>query len=116
MTSAVRPKPKTTRTASASARSADAPLAPSGRAPVASPVNQLELLGLLHRSAVIELVVSEVESCRYQVHVVVAWRHGRGVLTGSSGHPRTFRSLDTLRTHLKTLGIGSTLIRLELLP
>ncbi|MEJ8815241.1 hypothetical protein WKW77_29530 [Variovorax ureilyticus] len=117
MTSAVRPKPRTTTKArSASARNADSPHAPPSRALAASPVNQLELVGLLHKSAVIEIVIPEVEPGRYQVHLVVAWRYGRSVLTGASGQPRTFRSLDTLRTHLKTLGIGSTLVRLELLP
>ena len=81
----------------------------------ANPVTQLELVELLHKRAVNELVVVEVEPGRYQVHPIVAWRMGRSVLLGSAGQPRTFRSLDTLATHLKTLGTGRTVVRLELL-
>ena len=83
--------------------------------PPANPVTQLELVELLHKRAVNELVIVEVEPGRYQVHPIVAWRIGRSVLLGSAGQPRTFRSLDTLATHLKTLGTGRTVVRLELL-
>ena len=78
-------------------------------------MTQLELVELLHTGSLIEIVIVEVAPARYQLHLVVVWRFGRSVLAGSSGQPRTFRSLDTLRLHLKTLGIGSTLVRLELL-
>ena len=83
--------------------------------PPTNPVTQLELVELLHKRAVNELVIVEVEPTRYQVHPIVAWRLGRSVLLGSGGQPRTFRSLDTLATHLKTLGTGHTVVRMELL-
>jgi hypothetical protein len=83
--------------------------------PPANPVTQLELVELLHKRAVNELVIVEVEPTRYQIHPIVAWKLGRSVLLGSGGQPRTFRSLDTLATHLKTLGTGHTVVRLELL-
>ncbi|KWT71756.1 MULTISPECIES: hypothetical protein [unclassified Variovorax] len=85
------------------------------RDPPANPVTQLELVELLHKRAVNELVIVEVEPTRYQIHPIVAWKMGRSVLLGSGGQPRTFRSLDTLATHLKTLGTGHTVVRLELL-
>lgn len=81
----------------------------------ANPVTQLELVQLLQKRSVIEVVIVEVEPGQYQVHLVVIWRFGRSVLLGSSGRPRTFRSLDTLATQLKTLGVGQTLVRMELL-
>ncbi|WP_446623234.1 hypothetical protein [Variovorax sp. LARHSF232] len=118
MTSAVRPKPKTTAKtptkAAPTSRTAAAP-SPPGRALPAGTVTQLELVELLHKGSLIEIIIAEVEPARYQIHLVVIWHFGRSVLAGSSGQPRTFRSLDTLRLHLKTLGIGSTLVRLELL-
>ena len=121
MSSAVRPTPKTTtkatptsRSARSSSNTAAAP-ASSLRAQPASAVKQLGLVELLHRGGVIEVVIAEVEPGNFEVHLVVAWRYGRSVLTTSSGHPRSFRGLDSLTAHLKTLGIGSTLVRLELL-
>lgn len=138
MTSAVRPKPKTTaktstKTPSKALSKAPAkkpqkaartsrtpaapqpPSAPPSRALPAGTINHFELIELVQRGALIEIVIPEVEPGRYQVHLVVLWHVGRSVLTGSSGQPRTFRSLDTLQMHLKTLGIGRTLVRLELL-
>jgi hypothetical protein len=116
MTSAVRPKPKTTTKVALATGTPKASGEPAAQALAAAPVSQLKLVELLHKHAVIEVVIPEIEPGRYQVQLVVAWRYGRSVLTGSSGQPRTFRSLDTLRTHLKTLGIGNTLVRLDLLP
>ncbi|MDM0108032.1 hypothetical protein QTH97_23995 [Variovorax sp. J22R24] len=83
--------------------------------PTGNPVSQLELVELLHKRAVNEVIIVEVDPGRFQMQPIVAWRFGRSVLIGSSGQPRTFRSLETLITHLKTLGIGRTLVRLELL-
>lgn len=97
-------------------RTAAATLPPPSRALPSGAVTHLELLELLQKGALIEIVIAEVEPGRYQVHLVVLWHLGRSVLTGTSGQPRTFRSLDTLQMHLKTLGIGGTLVRLELLP
>jgi len=120
MSSAVRAKTKTKATPiSRSARSSSSNNAAAPASPVrvqqASAVKQLELVELLHKSAVIEIVIAEVEPSNFEVQLVVAWRYGRSVLTTSAGHPRSFRSLDSLTAHLKTLGIGSTLVRLELL-
>jgi hypothetical protein len=124
MTTAGRTKPNTkgkgkgkapTKAARTSRKSA-APPAPPASALPAGTVTPLELGELLQNGSLIEIVISEVESSRYQVHLVVLWHNGRSVLTGSSGRPRTFRSLNTLRLHLKTFGIGGTLVRLELLP
>ena len=118
MSFAARPKPKTTAktpTKIASTSRAAAAPAPTGHALPAATVTQLELVELLHKGSLIEIVVAEVEPARYQIHLVVIWHFGRSILAGSSGQPRTFRSLDTLRLHLKTLGIGSTLVRLELM-
>ena len=117
MTSAVRPKPKTTakRPTKAAPTSRTAAPAPPGLVLPAGTVTQLELVELLHKGSLIEIVIAEVEPARYQMHLVVVWHYGRSILAGSSGQPRTFRSLDTLRLHLKTLGIGNTLVRLELL-
>lgn len=79
-------------------------------------VTQLEFVQLLHRGAVNEVVVAEVAQSLYQLQLVVAWHSGRKTLLASSRQPRTFRSLDTLRKHLKTVGVGRTLVRLELIP
>lgn len=100
MATSVRPKTKTTS---------------KSQHPPANPLTQLDLVQLLHKRAVNELVIVEIEPGRYQVHPIVAWRFGRSVLIGSAGQPRTFRSLDTLATHLKTLGTGRTVVRMELL-
>lgn len=83
--------------------------------PPVNPLTQLELVDLLHKMAVNELVVVEIEPGRYQVQPIVAWRFGRCTLVGSQKKPRTFRSLDTLAVQLKTLGTGRTIVRLELL-
>ena len=83
--------------------------------PPANPLTQLELVELLHKRAVNELVVVEIEPGRYQVQPIVAWRIGRSTLMHSPGKPRIFRRLDTLAVLLKTFGIGRTVVRLELL-
>ena len=72
-----------------------------------------DLIDLLHRRTVDELIVVEGEPGRYQLQARISWRAGRSTLMGTRG-PRTYRNLNTLVTHLKTLDIGSTLVRLEL--
>lgn len=77
-------------------------------------VSQLELVELLHRKAVIELIVVEFEPARYRLEATIFWRSGRWTLRGARG-PRTFRTLDTVAMHLRTMGAGRTATRLELL-
>ena len=83
-------------------------------APPAHGISQLDLMGLMRKSAVIELIVVEYEPLRYRLEASIAWRLGRWPLLGAAG-PRTFRTLDTVARHLRTLGAGHTLTRLELL-
>jgi hypothetical protein len=77
-------------------------------------VSSLELLELFHRKAILEIVLVETEPSRYRLQALISWRPGRWTLMGTRG-PRTFRSLDTLAIHLKTIGIGRTITRIELL-
>lgn len=110
------PKPRTRSTnAPTPARTAPA----NGLGPRGTPaqtVGQLEFVQLLHKGAAIEVVISEVATGSYQLQLVVALHAGRRTLMTATRQPRVFRSLDTLRRHLKMLGIGKTLVRLELLP
>ncbi|RZL85519.1 MAG: hypothetical protein EOP82_32530 [Variovorax sp.] len=82
--------------------------------PPANMVSQLELVGFFHRKAVHELVVVEIAPELYRLEAIIAWRTGRWTLMGARG-PRNFRSLDTVARHLKTMGVGRTITRLELL-
>ncbi|RYE42917.1 MAG: hypothetical protein EOP24_30660 [Hyphomicrobiales bacterium] len=82
--------------------------------PHANHISQLELVDLFHRRAVHELVIVEISPLFYQLEAIISWRSGRWTLMGARG-PRNFRSLETLARHLKTIGAGSTIIRLELL-
>lgn len=78
-------------------------------------VSHLDLVGLFHKKAVHELVVVEIAPGLYRMEAIIAWRVGRWTLLGARG-PRQFRSLDNLAKHLKTMGLGLTVTRLELLP
>ncbi|MDM0030362.1 hypothetical protein [Variovorax saccharolyticus] len=92
----------------------DTPGNPASQTP--PPRNELtarELVDLLHRRTVDELIVVEEEPGRYLLQARISWRAGRSTVMGTRG-PRTYRNLNTLVTHLKTLDIGSTLVRLEL--
>jgi hypothetical protein len=82
--------------------------------PAHNELTALELVDFLHRRAVNELIVVEGEPGRYHLQARISWRAGRSTVMGSRG-PRTYRNLNTLVTHLKTLEIGSTLVRLEIL-
>ncbi|VTY36577.1 Uncharacterised protein [Xylophilus ampelinus] len=110
------PKPKTTATNAPSPARAVPADGPSARATPAQTVSQLEFAQLLHKGAAIEVVIAEVAQGSYQLQLVVALHAGRRTLMTATRQPRAFRSLDTLRRHLKTLGVGKTLVRLELLP
>ncbi len=118
MASTARPKTKikTEAKSAATPAHAEATEALSARPTAGGTVTQLEFVQLLHKGSVIEVVIAEVAQAVYQLQLVVAWHYGRRTLMTSTRHPRDFRSLDTLRRHLKTLGVGKTLVRLELLP
>ncbi|MDM0030428.1 hypothetical protein [Variovorax saccharolyticus] len=81
--------------------------------PAHNEVTARELVDFLHRRTVNELIVVEAEPGRYHLQARISWRAARSTLMGTHG-PRTYRNLNTLVTHLKTLDIGSTLVRLEL--
>ncbi|WP_298703874.1 hypothetical protein [uncultured Variovorax sp.] len=117
MASAARPTRSPSKT---TAKTAPGPVRPAQtevlRAAAGGTVSQLEFMQLLQKGSVIEVVIAEVEQAVYQLQLVVALHYGRKTLMTSTRQARGFRSLDTLRKHLKTLGIGNTLVRLELLP
>jgi len=72
------------------------------------------LLGYFQSGAVSELIVREVREGTYRLEALLTWKPGRTVLKSARGGPRTFRSLDTLVRFLKSLGVGQTVIRMEL--
>lgn len=78
------------------------------------PITQAFLIEYLASQAVTELVIVELEARGYRLEASLSWRSGRSVLVAARGAERTFRSLDTAARFLRTLGIGSTLVRLEL--
>lgn len=82
--------------------------------PPTNQVSQADLVDLLHRRAVHELVIVEIAPLLYRIEAIIAWRVGRWTLMGAEG-PRNFRRLDTVARHLKTTGAGHTVLRLELL-
>ncbi|MBS0448535.1 MAG: hypothetical protein JSR59_21650 [Proteobacteria bacterium] len=71
------------------------------------------LVEYLGASAVTELVIVEYDQRLYRIEAQLTWRSGRSVLVAARGE-RTFRSLDTVATLLRTMGIGATLVRVEL--
>ena len=89
-------------------RSAPAPLPPP-----AQTVTHAALVEYLAAKAVIELVVVEFESRLYRIEASLVWRPGRSVLVAARGD-RSFRRLDTVANFLRTVGVGPTLVRLEL--
>jgi hypothetical protein len=72
------------------------------------------LLEYLQSGALSELIVVEVSEGTYRLEALLTWRPGRTGLLSARGGPRTFRRLDTLVQFLKSLGVGQTVIRLEL--
>lgn len=77
-------------------------------------ISHIELIGLFQKKGVIEMIVVEIAPGLYRMEATIAWRVGRWTLMGTRG-PRQFRSLDNLAKHLKTMGLGRTVTRLELL-
>jgi hypothetical protein len=80
----------------------------------AHPITQAALVEYLATGVVLELVVRQTAPGAYRLEASLSWRSGRSTLVTARGDVREFRSLDTLATFLKTAGIGSTLVRLEL--
>lgn len=64
--------------------------------------------------AVTEVVIVENDGGNYRLEVLLTWREGRSVLTAARGGARRFRSLDTIVGFLRSSGVGTTSIRVEL--
>lgn len=79
-------------------------------------ITQALLVEYLGNAAVTELVVVETEPATYRLEASLSWKSGRSVLVAARGGERSFRSLDTLATFLRTLGVGNTQVRLQLRP
>lgn len=72
------------------------------------------LLEYLAHGAVSELVVSEVAEGTYRIEALLTWKPTRSVLMAARGKQRTFRSVDTVVRFFRQIGVGKTLIRMEL--
>ena len=72
------------------------------------------LLEYLANGAVSELVVVEGIKGTYGVAALLTWKPRRCVLIAARGGQRTFRSVDTVVRLFKQVGVGKTLIRMEL--
>jgi hypothetical protein len=77
-------------------------------------VTHAALVDYLANGAVTELVLAETEPGTWRLEALLSWKPGRSVLTAARGGERLFRSLDTLASFLRTVGIGATIVRLEL--
>jgi hypothetical protein len=84
--------------------------------PTEHPLVQASLVEYLANGAVTELLVSEFEQGTYRLEISLSWKTGKCVLVAARGAERTFRSLDTMATFLRSVGIGSTVVRMELKP
>jgi len=87
--------------------------ASGGPTPAEHAITHAALVEYLASGAVSELVAAETEPGVYRLEASLSWRGGKNVLVAARGDPRLFRSLDTLATFLRTIGIGATLVRLE---
>ena len=79
-------------------------------------ITHASLVEYLASGAVTELVAVEFDRGTYRLEASLSWRAGKSVLVAARGGERVFRSLDTLATFLRTVGIGATVVRLELKP
>ncbi len=77
-------------------------------------ITHASLVEYLASGAVTELVAVEFSAGTYRLEASLSWRPGRSVLVAARGGERVFRSLDTVATFLRTIGIGATVLRLEL--
>ena len=85
-------------------------------APLEFSLTQQGLSGYLGAGAVTEMLIQCCGDDTYRLEASLSWRSGRGVLIAARGGPRVFHSLDTVAKFLRSIGSGSTLIRLELKP
>lgn len=88
----------------------------TARPPIEHPITHAALLEYLANGAVTELVAAEFKRGTYRLEVSLSWKSGKSVLMAARGAARTFRSLDTLANFLRSVGIGSTVVRWELKP
>jgi hypothetical protein len=72
------------------------------------------LLEYLKNRAVSELKIVEVSAETYRIEALLTWKPKRSVLMSARGGQRTFRSVDTVVKFLKQIGVGQTIIRMEL--
>lgn len=77
-------------------------------------ISQASLVEYLANQAVTELVIVEFGTRTYRVEVALSWKSGKSVLVAARGDQRSFRSLDTATKFLRTIGVGATVVRLEL--
>jgi hypothetical protein len=70
----------------------------------------------LARAAITELVIVEHERGSFHLEAVMPLRSGRSRLVTARGEARSFRALETVVSLLRTVGVGVTVIRLEILP
>ena len=77
-------------------------------------VEMAALAEYLAHGAVSELVVVEVHKGTYRLEALLTWKPRRSVLTAARGGERIFRSVDTVVTFFKHIGVGRTSIRMEL--
>jgi hypothetical protein len=73
------------------------------------------LVEQLARAAITELVIVEHTRGSFHLEAVMSLRSGRSRLITARGEPRSFRSLETVVSLLRTVGVGITVIRLEIL-
>lgn len=84
--------------------------------PTEYPIEQAALIEYLFAGAVTELLISEFGEGTYRLEVSLSWKSGKGILMAARGAQRTFRSLDTLANFIRSVGIGATVVRMELKP
>ena len=82
--------------------------------PSEHPITQVNLIDYLIAGAVTELLVAEFEHGTYRLEASLSWKSGKCVLMAARGAPRAFRSLDTIANFLRSVGMGSTVVRMEL--
>ena len=77
-------------------------------------ISQAALIEYLANQEVTELVLVEFDAGTYRLEISLSWKSGKSVLVAARGAERVFLSLDTASKFFKTMGIGATVVRLEL--
>ena len=72
------------------------------------------LIEYLNNRAVSELRIVELKAGMYRLEALFTWKPVRSVLMSARGGERTFRSVDTVIKFFKQIGVGQTVIRMEL--